>query len=192
MSVEVFQVRQQEIKLIKYDMPEVNIRYTGRSASMRAADSDPVWQILLEVRSGDITTSNYALMGEFKCQWDLRSTYFSPAPTPDPLSPLGGTIAVSGTFTPSGLNIAGRITQVTLNAVTWTALPATPLADRNALSIQNQSVIELKLHYDPTTVGYVGVTVPVNGERFYEITDNIIMYAKSASGTPTILIEELS
>lgn len=188
---EVRQVRTAEIKLIKYDMPEVNIRYTGRSNSIRALDSDTLWQIEREYRVGDVTTSTYALMGEFKCTWDDRASYFSAA-VPNPLYPLGGTISVSGTFTPSGLNIAGKITQVTLNSVNWTALPATPLVSRNALSIQNQSVIELKLHYDSATVGYVGVTVPVNGERFYEITDNIIMYAKSASGTPTILIEELS
>jgi hypothetical protein len=190
--MEVRQVRHQEIKLIKYDMPEVNIRYTGRSDSMRALDSDPVWQILLEVQNGDITVSTYALMGEFKCRWDQRSSYFSPAPTPDPLSPLGGTMAVSGTFSPTGLNIAGRMLLVTLDSTNWTPLPATPLADRNAISIQNQSLIEIKYNYDNTQVGYVGAKIAPDGERFLEIKDTIIVYAKAASGTPTILIEELS
>lgn len=190
--MEVRQVRHQEIKLIKMDMPEVNIRYTGRSDSMRAEDSDPVWQILLEVRNGDITKSTYALMGEFKCRWDQRTSYFNPSPTPDPLSPLGGTIAVSGTFTPTGLTVGGLMTIVTLDSTSWTALPATPLANRNAISIQNQSSIEIKYNYDNTTVGYVGAKIAADGERFLEITDSIIVYAKAASGTPSILVEELS
>jgi len=190
--MEVRQVRHQEIKLIKYDMPEVNIRYTGRSDSMRALDSDSVWQILLEVRNGDVTVSTYALMGEFKCRWDQRTSYFSPAPVADPLSPLSGTIAVSGTFSPSGLNIAGKMTLVALNDTSWTALPATPLANRNAISVQNQSAIEIKYNYDNTTVGYVGTKIAPDGERFLEIKDTILIYAKAASGTPTILVEELS
>jgi hypothetical protein len=85
--MEVRQVRQDEIRLIKLDMPELNIRYTGRSDSMRALDTDPVWQIRLEYRLGDITSSTYALMGEFKGKWSDRTTYFT-APIPDPLSPL--------------------------------------------------------------------------------------------------------
>jgi hypothetical protein len=43
----------------------------------------------------------------------------------------------SGTFTPSGLKVAGRISEVALNAVTWTALPATALTARNAIRVQN-------------------------------------------------------
>lgn len=89
--MEVRQTRTAEIKLIKTDLPEVNIRYTGRSSSMRAADSDSVWQILREYRVGDITTSTYASMGSFTCRWDERTTYFTAA-TPDASYPLEGTV----------------------------------------------------------------------------------------------------
>lgn len=98
----------------------------------------------------------------------------------------------TGTFSPTGLNVAGLITEVTLNATTWSALPATALTNRNAISIQNQSDIEIKLNYDNTESGYVGVIVAAGGERFYDITDSIPIYAKSASGTPTIVVEEIS
>lgn len=98
----------------------------------------------------------------------------------------------SGTFSPTGLNIAGRMTLVTLNDSTWTALPATPLANRNAISIQNQDTVEIKYNYDNTEPGYVGAKIAPDGERFLEIKDTIIVYAKTQTGTATILVEELS
>ena len=112
----------------------------------------------------------------------------------------GGDVAVrvrgsnfSGTFTVSGLSVGGRVTEVALNAITWTALPATPLANRNAMAIQNESGIDIKLNYSSGVSGYVGVTVSgANGERQYDISDEIILYGKSASGTPTITVEELA
>ena len=45
----------------------------------------------------------------------------------------GGTVS----SVPSGLSIAGLITEVTLNTVTWTALPAASLVDRNSMALQN-------------------------------------------------------
>lgn len=99
---------------------------------------------------------------------------------------------LTGEFTPTGLKVGGKVTEVPLNAVTWTALPATPLTGRNAISLQNRSGIEIKLNFDPTVVGYVGVFVPDGYERAYDITDSILIYAKAASGTPTVIIEELA
>lgn len=100
--------------------------------------------------------------------------------------------SVSGTLTPSGLKTGGLITEVTLNSTTWTAIPATPLSGRNAIGIQNRSGIEIKINYSSAVVGYVGVVVPTGGERYYDITDQIVLYAKSTSGTPTITIEEIA
>lgn len=96
------------------------------------------------------------------------------------------------TARPGGLTIGGLISQTAVNAVTWTALPLTALTNRNALSIQNLSGIDIKINYNNTTIGYVGVTIASGSERFYSITDSIIIYAKSASGTPTIQTEELA
>lgn len=100
-----------------------------------------------------------------------------------------------GELSPKGLNRGGKVTEVTLNAVTWTPLPLVPLSQRNALCVQNQSNIEIKTNYDsfePLPSGYVGMTVAAGGERFYDITDTIILYAKSQAGTPTVSIEEIS
>ena len=55
---------------------------------------------------------------------------------------------IYGAIKPSGLNIGGLITEVVLNSVTWTALPALPLASRNSIAIQNTSGIEIKINYD--------------------------------------------
>lgn len=87
---EVRQVRTDEIKLVKIDLPEVNIRYTGRSSSMRAGDSDPLWQIHREYRYGDVTESTYANMGSYNCKWSDRASYFADTPIASPLYPLAG------------------------------------------------------------------------------------------------------
>lgn len=97
-----------------------------------------------------------------------------------------------GTFRPAGLQNGGKITIQTVNSTTWTALPAAALTDRNAISIQNQSTTEIKINYDNTVVGYVGLIIPAGGERFYDITDSIFIYAKSALGTIDLAIEEIS
>ena len=90
------------------------------------------------------------------------------------------------------LRTSGRVSVVTLNASTWVALPVTALAGRNALSIQNFSGTDIKINYDNSVVGYVGMTIENGVERFYDITDSIIIYAKASSGTPDINVEELS
>lgn len=92
----------------------------------------------------------------------------------------------------SGLSIAGKITEVTLNTATWTALPATPLSNRNAITIQNPSGTEVKINFDNTVGTYTGIIIADGSERFYDITDSIIIYAKAQTGTPTVTVEELS
>lgn len=98
----------------------------------------------------------------------------------------------SGSFSISGLKIGGRVTEVTLNNLTWTALPATPLAQRNAINVQNVSGEEIKLNYNPGQAGYVGVVVGSGSERSYDIQDDIILYAKSISSVVTINVEEIA
>jgi hypothetical protein len=99
----------------------------------------------------------------------------------------------SGTFTPSGLNVSGRVTEVTLSDSAWTALPTTALTNRNAISIQNWSGTQIKVNYNNGVSGYVGMVITGSGgERSYDITDDIVIYAKAQSGTPTITVEELA
>lgn len=98
----------------------------------------------------------------------------------------------TGTFKFSGLGNAGKITEVTIDSTSWTSLPATPLVDRNALSIQNRSGTEIKINYDNNVTGYEGIAIINGGERYYDLTETIIIYAKAASGTATITVEELS
>lgn len=101
---------------------------------------------------------------------------------------------ITGTLKVSGLNIAGRVSIISINDTSWTPLPAVALDQRNAIGIQNSSGVEIKLNYDPATVGYVGVKMGIEAERYYDITDAIIIYAKATpgSGTVSVTIEELS
>lgn len=104
---------------------------------------------------------------------------------------------VTGTITatPGGLTVGGLITEVTLSSAAWTALPPTALVGRNQMSIQNISGIEIKINYNsfsPLPGTYSGTTISSGSERHYLVQDSIIIYAKSASGTPTIQVEELA
>jgi hypothetical protein len=104
---------------------------------------------------------------------------------------------VSGTVTstPGGLTVGGLITEVALNSATWTALPPTALAGRNQMSIQNISGIEIKINYNSFSAlpgTYSGTTISSGSERHYLVSDSIVIWAKSASGTPTIQVEELA
>jgi len=101
--------------------------------------------------------------------------------------------SAKGVFKFSGLNTGGKVTAVVLNDSTWSALPTTALSNRNAISIQNRSGHEIKLNYDNSVVGYVGMTISNGEERQYDITDAIVIYAKAISGTtPTIMVEEIA
>ena len=99
---------------------------------------------------------------------------------------------VSGEFTPSGLRIAGRVTEVVLSDTAWTALPPVPLDNRNALNIQNYSGTQIKINYDPSIPGYIGVIVDDQSMRNMDVKNTIMVYAKAEIGNPVIIVEELS
>ena len=92
----------------------------------------------------------------------------------------------------SGLRSGGRVTEVQLNALTWTALPAAALLGRNALCIQNNSGTEIKINYNPAQAGYVGIVIPNSAERQYDITEEVVIYGKASAGTPTVYVEEIA
>jgi hypothetical protein len=101
----------------------------------------------------------------------------------------------TGTFSVTGLQNGGKVTEVTLSAASWTALPPTALSGRNAICIQNISAVEIKLNYDYTAAlpaGYTGVVIPSGAERFYDVGDTIVIYAKAQAGSPIIVVEEIS
>lgn len=99
---------------------------------------------------------------------------------------------LSGTFSPSGLSIGGRVSVVEINNLTWTALPAVALENRNAMGIINRSGQNIVINYSNTVSGFVGVPVDNQAERFYDITDNIVVYAKSQLGVCDVIVEELA
>ena len=102
--------------------------------------------------------------------------------------------SVSGTFTPSGLQNGGLITKVTLSTVAWTALPATPLANRNAMSVQNRSGQSVYINYDnglPIDPS-ISVLIPPGGERQYDVKDSIIIYAFCSGVAVDVQVEEIS
>jgi hypothetical protein len=98
----------------------------------------------------------------------------------------------SGNFSITGLKVGGKVTEVTVNDFEWTALPLVPLAERNALAIQNTSGQSVKINYTNSVSGFVGMLIPDGGERFYDIKDDIVLFGKSSSGTAVLNIEEIA
>lgn len=102
-------------------------------------------------------------------------------------------ITVDAEFSPSGLRNGGRHSFVSVPDDSWVPLPAIPLTDRNGISIQNESGIDVKIRYVDTDPLWRGTRVSGNGgERFYDIKDTIVLYARAESGTAELIIEELS
>jgi len=99
---------------------------------------------------------------------------------------------ITGEIVPAGIQIAGKITIVSIDQSSWTALPATPLADRKGLQIQNQSDEEIKYNYDNGVSGYEGMIIPSGGSAYIDIANDIVIYAKSASSSVDIAVEEIS
>lgn len=97
--------------------------------------------------------------------------------------------ALVGSFKPSGLNIGGLHTKVTITDSGWTALPASALSQRNQINIQNFSGFEIKVNFSSGIVGYEGMRIPSNTERFYQITDSIVIYARAEAGAGSVDID---
>lgn len=93
---------------------------------------------------------------------------------------------------PSGLRNAGKVTEVSINSASWTALPPLPLTNRNALAIQNYSGQTVKINYSNSVVGFIGLIIPDQSERQYDITESIPIYGKCESGSAVVIVEEIS
>lgn len=164
-----------------------NIKYVGVTDNDTADTSKPIWRIKRVTTSGTLTTIECADHGKYSLVWDDRTTYFDadPSPIPDP-----GMAAY-----PVGLSRAGRYTEVELVAGEWRPLPATPLADRNAISIQNYSGVDIKVNYAEfalSSTAWIGSIIKDSVERFYDIKDFIVLYGQPETGTVIVGSEELS
>jgi hypothetical protein len=166
------------------DHPASNVWYYGAAARADALTSDALWEIKrVTITNTGETETRYALQAGFNAIWDNRATYF-PAPdmaAPTPTAPHA-----------TGLNNYGKISIVLINAITWTPLPAVAGVGRNAIQIQNRTGQETKINYSTGIAGYVGMILDNGGERAYDITDNVILYAKSATSPVNLTVEEVS
>jgi len=104
----------------------------------------------------------------------------------------------TGTVQISGLSTAGRNTTLSVGT-TAIPLPATPLTDRNALSIRNLDLVSnLFIGFADTvtattTVGTLsGWIVGPNETYNVDIQDDIIIFGIIASGTIKVQVQELA
>jgi len=172
-----------------------NVIYIGVADDATTQTDEAKWQIerIFYDSSGE-KYDEFASEGEFDQIWDdiLSITDY---PTDINTITLGS--IPSTTVTASGLSVKGKHTEVALNSATWTKLPTTALTGRNQINIQNNTAIDIKVNYEISDIdteipGYTGMLVASGLERLYAITDDIPIFGKSESGTPTIDVEELS
>lgn len=109
---------------------------------------------------------------------------------------VGGEVAIrtDGTFQQSGLTVLGRTTMLAVDSSTWYAAPTTALTGRNNIEIQNPSnaTADLLWVYDNAVGATVGFHIPPGGSRSIAITDSILVYVRTVSGSITVVVEELS
>lgn len=104
---------------------------------------------------------------------------------------------ISGTFTPSGLNVELKVTTLVVGD-TAVALPATALDNRNSISIQNKSSNTIYIgNSDVTADTVVGTTsgfeLLPNGFINFDITDNVVLYGRCETGqSATVKVLELA
>ena len=103
---------------------------------------------------------------------------------------------VTGELTPTGLKNGGLHTEVTIDHTDWYPLPASNLTSRNQINVQNFSGAEVKINHGSVkpVVGYVGMRIPDQNERFYQITDGITIWARAEplAGSIVLDVEEIS
>ena len=107
-----------------------------------------------------------------------------------PLSSIDGKLEVYSYL--ASLEQGGKNGQILINNTEWTDLTPIPLLGRKALNIQNPSQdIKVKLNFDNTAIGFNGITIYPESERFYTCSENVKVYAKSESGSFELDIEEV-
>lgn len=92
--------------------------------------------------------------------------------------------------------VEGRVSTVTVSAFTWTPIPASPLAGRRAINIQNPSGQNVYLNYSNTALVTESIKIASDGERSYDAKDSIVYYARlAADANPAaidLIVEEIS
>lgn len=184
--------------IVKEDFIDNYTRIQGLAAR-GTLDSSASWLLKKEtILAGTVLCTEYADDAQFTQVWDDRIAVFG-GTTGSSSGTLSDDFAIPAVrlldtvlnFSVSGLQNSGRHQEVTINSTGWTALPATPLADRNAIAIQNNTVTDVKINHT-TSVGYVGMLLVPGAERTYDIKDTIILYGRSAAGSVTLDVEEIS
>ena len=102
--------------------------------------------------------------------------------------------SVTGSFTFSGLSIGGLVTHIALTDAAWTALPATPLASRNTLTIQNVSDNGniILWNYSASAPATEGFRVTDGGFKSVMVGPTIIIYGRMLAGSGTVACDEVA
>lgn len=100
--------------------------------------------------------------------------------------------AIEASFSPKGLSKELKTTTMVVTSVAG-PIPATPLVDRNAISIHNKStdvtlfIGNSDVQANTITGTFSGWEIPPQGYLNFDITDDIILYAVAPAGKNAII-----
>lgn len=112
-----------------------------------------------------------------------------------PGNKTGLDVAVGGgTMSFSGLSTAGKITHVSLDDTQWKPLPATALANRNNITVQNISDngAVVLWNYSGSAPATEGFRIEDGQFKSVAITDAITVYGRILSGSGTVCVDEVA
>lgn len=168
--------------------------YIGKTPLFTTATTEAKWQIERQTFDGSRIITEFANHGKWCNVWDDRATYFGPPGGVNFPGDVTISGSITGEFTPVGLTKAGKFRKVTLNDTTWTAVPATPLTNRNTIKFLNRTPFEVYINFAPTEPIYDGMLVtPNDGTLSYPVRDTIVLYAMfELGGSGNLHVEELA
>lgn len=94
---------------------------------------------------------------------------------------------LSGEFVAKGL-IGGKVAEININDSGWTLLTTGLVPNRRALTIQNDSGVNIKYNYDNTEPNYIGITIRNGDERYFDNEAPANVYAKAITGAGTVKV----
>lgn len=96
---------------------------------------------------------------------------------------------VSGQILIKGASTAGSVTLVSVTNAAWVALPATPLANRNTVLIQNQATsATIVVNFSNTAPATSGIRIGPGGALEIMVSNGIAIYGRNTAAGPAVTI----
>lgn len=174
-AAHVFQYRRTDpVTYLREEEYADNAIIYGETPKFTSGTDEAVWQIkLVSFENGEVVTT-FADHGKYNNVWDDRASYFPQLPITGPGFPADN-ITVSTT---PGLTGPGTHYPVTINNLTWTALPTQ--ASQQVIGIFNDTGEKIKVNFSDKGPGnFIGTPVAYQTAKAYDVQNSVVIWAMS-------------